>query len=120
MELLSPCIAVVALADREDPFDIVAADEVEHSIPVFRRIVLHELHEFPSQATAVFLSQNEGHGHGTKDVIHGTVYVVTAEVFPLLAVGNLIGGIFPDFADEDGIGPISLYSPSVLSVFAIL
>lgn len=97
-------VTVVALADREDPFDVVAADEVEHGIPVFRRVVLHELHELPTQTAAVFLAQHEGHGHGAEDIIHGTVYVVAAEVFPLLAVGDLIGSIFPDFADEDGIG----------------
>ena len=37
-------------------------------------------------------------------VVHGAVDIVAREVFPLLAVADLIRRVFPDFTDEDGVG----------------
>ena len=90
--------------DRQDAFDIVAADEVEHGIEIFGRIIFNEPRQFSIHAPRIFDTGHEIQHDGPLGVIHGTVDVIAAEVLPLLAVTDLVRSIFPDFADEDGVG----------------
>jgi hypothetical protein len=90
--------------DRQDAFDIVAADEVEHGIEIFRRVIFDEPRQFGIHAPRIFGAGHEVDHQGALGVVHGAVDIVAAEVFPLFAVADLVRRIFPDFADEDGIG----------------
>lgn len=96
--------AAGCLENCQDPFDVVAADEVEHGVEVFRRVIFPEAGQFVIHAPRLFSSGDEVNHESPFGVVHGAVDVVAAKVFPLFAVTDFIRRIFPDFADEDGVG----------------
>ena len=90
--------------DRQDAFDIVAADEVEHGVKVLRRIILNEMGHFSQHAPSFLAPHDEIDGNRPQGVVHSAVELIAAQVFALFAVADLIRRVFPHFSNEHGLG----------------
>ena len=81
----------------------MAADEVQHGIPVFFGVILDKVQQLGLQRSGVLVALEERQDLCSQGVIHSAVDVVAAQVFPLLAIADFVGSVFPYFPDEQGL-----------------
>ena len=84
--------------------DIMAAQKIHHCVEVLFWIILAQAFQPPTAGCAVRPPQKEIHDMLPEGVVHGRVHFPSAKILPLHIVGNLVGSILPNLANEDGIG----------------
>ena len=84
----------------------MGAQKVQGRIERIMRIVLIELLEACCRLVGIDLVQEEVEHGSPEGIVHRRVELAAQKVVPRLAVGNLVRGIFPDLADDSGIGTL--------------
>ena len=78
----------------------MAAGQVQHGVQVFFRIVFHLLQIQRVGMARVSPAQQKVKHQPAQYVIHYAVQLAAAQVGPLFAVTDFIGGILPDLTDQ--------------------
>ena len=93
-----------AAEHREQALAVVAAQEVEGGVEVVARVVLSQLLEARGQLGGADVAAYEGEKPRAHGVVHRGVELPALEVLAQLAVGELVGGVLPDLADQHPVG----------------
>ena len=78
----------------------MARQQVKRARQGLTRIVFAEGLDIFSSLVSVFVTHQKADDHVAEGVIHGRVELGALQIATQMAVADLVGGIFPDFAEQ--------------------
>ena len=78
----------------------MARQQVERAGQCLARVVLAEGLDIFSSLVSVFVAHQKADDHVAEGVIHGRVELGALQVAAQMTIADLVGGIFPDFAEQ--------------------
>lgn len=97
--------------DGQDSGRVVGADEIQRPIEGRGRIVLVDGLHGHGKVPGVFSAQQKVQRPRAEGIVHGAVQLVSQQVWPQLAVADLVAGVLPDLTQNQRIGPLCLSRP---------
>ena len=81
----------------------MARKQIERAGQGFARIILAQGFDILSGLVGVLVAHQKADDHVAEGVIHSRVQLGALQVAAQMAVANLVGGVFPDFAEQQCI-----------------
>ena len=95
--------------NRQNTRRVVCSEMIHQAVKRRLRIVIDEHgNDFPKSAR--ISGKKEIDDRILQGIIHDAVKLIALEILPALAISDLVGGILPDFANDDGFGVLLLGS----------
>ena len=96
---------VLARQRCDDAHAVMCSKDVHQTVENFRRIVFDDAFHSLSQFTRLPIA-DEIYDACAERVVHDRVQPASFEVVLALIVSNFVGRVFPDFPEDDRIGPL--------------
>ena len=87
----------------------MARKQIERAGQCLARVVFAQGLDILGCLVGVFVAHQKTDDHVAEGVIHGRVQLGALQVAAQMAVANLIGGVFPDFAEQQCVGLFGKY-----------
>ena len=81
----------------------MARQQVERAGQCLARVVLSQGLDILGCLVGVLVAHQKADDHVAEGVVHGRVELGSLQVAAQMAVANLVGGVFPDFAEQQCI-----------------
>ena len=82
----------------------MARQQVERAGQGFARIILAQGFDILGCLVGVLVAHQKADDHVAEGIIHSRVQLGALQVAAQMAVANLVGGVFPDFAEQQCVG----------------
>ena len=87
---------------RQEPGYIMAAQDIQHRRQILGRIIFAQLAIGCRRSLSILLPQDKIQERLPEHIVHDPVQLVPAQISALLAVADLVAGVFPHLADKQG------------------